>query len=482
MVIIFGPVEHDGAAFKGVGVFWIRQIALPELFRDHARFHDRGVEQISRQHLEAGVLFQRLVVRADHVGVLNLGLLDVFADGLAVDRARLRMDAAGRDQLMQHRRQSAGAVIFLAEIFAGGLHVDQQRHLMADRFPIVDRERHADVARDGVDVDRCVAGAADRRARDNGVLERVAGEDVGGFEILVHDLDRAPAGLVGDLCTLAVGRGDGGAARQRKAERLGERIHGRGRAHGVAVTDRWRRRRDEIEKFLVVHATGGMLLARPPHHGAGPRALALPPAVEHRPAGQHDRWRVHGRGRHDRRRCRLVTAGGEHDAVERIAEQHLDQAEIGEIAVERRGRTLAGFLDRMHRELEGDAAGVVDAFAHALGELEMVAIAGREVGPALGDAHDRLAGGELLLGQPVIEVALEIKRGHARIVGIVEPQLRAQPPLSIARHGRASGVPCPADLYRTIGRVRPRRCSRCAEIKSKRMVHGTAAAHPRMLI
>src|SRR5262249_53886820 len=109
-------------------------------------------------------------------------------------------------------------------------------------------------------------------------------------------------------------------------------------------------------------------------------------------------------------------------------------------------------LDRMHREFEGDAAGLADAFAHALGELKMMTIAGREVGPALGDAYDRLAGCELLLGQPEIEVTLEIKRGHARIVGIVEPQLRAQPPpLSIARHGRASEVPCPADLYRTIG-------------------------------
>src|SRR5262245_63653831 len=108
----------------------------------------------------------------------------------------------------------------------------------------------------------------------------------------------------------------------------------------------------------------------------------------------------------------------------------------------------------MHRELEGDAAGVADAFAHARGELEMMAIARREVGAGLGDAHDRLTRCELLLGQSVIEVTLEIERGHARIVGIVEPQLRAQPPpLSIARHGRAYGVPCLADLYRMIGSV-----------------------------
>ena len=47
----------------------------------------------------------------------------------------------------------------------------------------------------------------------------------------------------------------------------------------------------------------------------------------------------------------------QHDAVERIAVEHLDQAEIGEVAVERRGRPLAGLLDRMHRKFERDAAG-----------------------------------------------------------------------------------------------------------------------------
>ena len=86
----------------------------------------------------------------------------------------------------------------------------------------------------------------------------------------------------------------------------------------------------------------------------------------------------------------------QHDAVERIAVEHLDQAEIGEVAVERRGRPLAGFLDRMHRELEGDAAGGADALAHALGELEVVAVARRQIGAGLRDADDRLAGAQLL--------------------------------------------------------------------------------------
>src|SRR5262249_62324129 len=98
---------------------------------------------------------------------------------------------------------------------------------------------------------------------------------VGWFEILAHDLDRAPSGFVRDLRALAVGCRDGGAAGKRKPERLGERVHGRGGAHRIAVTDRWGRGSDKIEEFRVVHAAGSMLLAGPPHDCAGPRPLTL---------------------------------------------------------------------------------------------------------------------------------------------------------------------------------------------------------------
>src|SRR5262249_56216629 len=91
----------------------------------------------------------------------------------------------------------------------------------------------------------------------------------------------------------------------------------------------------------------------------------------------------------------VVGGGGEHDAVERIAVQHLNQGEVGEVAVERGGRPLAGLLDRMHREFERDTASVADAVAHAPGELEVMAIAGGGVGARLGDADDRPAGGDL---------------------------------------------------------------------------------------
>ena len=66
---------------------------------------------------------------------------------------------------------------------------------------------------DGVDVDRCIARTADGGARNNRVLERVAGENVGRFQILAYDLNGPPSGLVGDLPAFPVRRGNGGAAR-----------------------------------------------------------------------------------------------------------------------------------------------------------------------------------------------------------------------------------------------------------------------------
>ena len=266
------------------------------------------------------------------------------------------MDELLLHQLVDDRRHAAGAVEFLAEIFARRLHVDEQRHLVADLLPIVDVELDADMARDRVDVDRRVGRAADRAVDDDRILQRLARENVGGLQVLPDHLDDPLAGLVGDLAALAMGRGDRRAAGQAHAERLGERVHRRGGAHGVAMADRGRRGRHDLHELLVVDLARGELLARLPDHGARARALAVMPAVDHRPAGEHDRRQVDGRRRHDAGGRRLVAAGRQHDAVDEIAVEDFDEAEIGEVAVERRGRPLAGLLDRMHRKFKGHAA------------------------------------------------------------------------------------------------------------------------------
>ena len=52
-VVVLRTVEHDGAAFKRIRVLRVGQVALAKLLGDHAGFHDRGIEQIAAQYLEA---------------------------------------------------------------------------------------------------------------------------------------------------------------------------------------------------------------------------------------------------------------------------------------------------------------------------------------------------------------------------------------------------------------------------------------------
>ena len=243
-------------------------------------------------------------------------------------------------------------------------------------------------------------------------------------------------GLVGHLAALAVGRGNGRRAGKLHAQRLGQRVHGGGGAHRVAIAGRGRRRGHEIHEFLIADLAGRKPPSRFPHDGARAGALAVVPAVEHRADRQRDRRHVDRGRRHQQRRRGLVAADGEHHAVERIAVEHLDQRQVGEVAVERGRRPLAGFLDRVARKFERDAAGRLDAGAHALGQFEMMPVAGRQVRAGLGDADDRLAGLQFGPRQPVVQITLQIECRHPGVVRVIEPLLGAQaPPFRATGHG-----------------------------------------------
>ena len=128
--------------------------------------------------------FKRLVDRQNDVGIVRARLGAILAHRLAVDGQRLLMDELALHQFVDDRRNAAGAMELLAQIFARRLHVDEQRHLVADPLPVLDRELDADVPGDGVDVDRRVGRAADGAVDDDRVLERLSGQDVGRLQIL----------------------------------------------------------------------------------------------------------------------------------------------------------------------------------------------------------------------------------------------------------------------------------------------------------
>ena len=309
-------------------------------------------------------------------------------------------------------------------------------------LPIGQREVDADVARDRVEVDRRVGRSADRRVDADRVQESGPRQNVGGLAIRRHHLDDATPGFPRRFLPVAIGRRDRCRTRQRHAQRLGQRVHRRGGAHGVAVAGRRRGARHQLDEAGIVDLSRRQHLARAPHDGARPGALALVPAVEHRPDRQRDRRDVDGRRRHQRRRRRLVTTDGQHHAVERVAVEHLDQRKIGEVAVQPGGRALAGFLKRMGGEFERYAARLGDTGLDALGEDQVVTVAWHQVAARLRDADDRSTALDLLQAQPEVQVALDVERGHVGVGGIVEPGAATQAARRVGRHAHDPAMPC----------------------------------------
>eukprot|EP01137_Pigoraptor_chileana_P001418 Opistho-2@39026 len=275
-------------------------------------------------------------------------------------------------------------------------------------------------------MDRRVGRPADRRVGDDGVVEGVQRHDLGGLQVLMHHFHDALAGQIGGFLTVAIGRGNRGGAGQHHAQRFGQRIHGAGGTHGVAEAGGRRGRGDQLDEAFIVDLAGGQQLAAMPYDRARTGPLALVPTVQHRADRQGDGGDVDGGGSHQQRRGGLVAAAGQDHAVERIAIHGFDQTQIGEVAVQAGGGALAGFLNRVDREFQGDAAHFANAFAHAFGQHQMVAVAGRQVAAGLSDADDRLATAQFFQRQAEIEVPLQIERGHVDIVWVVEPGAAAQ--------------------------------------------------------
>src|SRR3546814_17184876 len=86
--------------------------------------------------------------------------------------------------------------------------------------------------------------------------------------------------------------------------------------------------------------------------------------------------------------------------------------------------TLSDLVDR---KFDRNAARVADAVARALRQVEVDAVAGRQVAARLCDADDRLARPQLLGRDDVIHEALEVERGHVHPLPIVAPVARSQP-------------------------------------------------------
>src|SRR6056297_672513 len=80
----------------------------------------------------------------------------------------------------------------------------------------------------------------------------------------------------------------------------------------------------------------------------------------------------------------------------------------------------------MHREFHRNAACLADTRLDAIHQKDVDLVARRDVAAGLRNADDRAPALKLVARVFLVLVALDVKRGHARVVRIVEPFLRPE--------------------------------------------------------
>jgi hypothetical protein len=293
--------------------------------------------RLPRRTAIPGLVLERRRERLDHVGVEVLRAFDVGADRQAVGGDDVEVKQVG--DLLHHDRQAAGIAEVLHQVLARRLQVDEARQLAREPVEVVDAELDAEAAGDRDQVDHGVGRAADRRERDDRVLERLPRQHGRDPLVLVDHVDDAPAGHPREHVAPAVDRRIGGVAGQAEAERLDHARHRARRSHRHAVAVAAMHAALGIEEVLQLERSGAHLLAHAPDAGARAELLAAPLAVQHRPARDADRRQVDARCAHDERRRRLVAAHEQDDAVDRVAADRLLDVHRREVAVEHRRRS-----------------------------------------------------------------------------------------------------------------------------------------------
>src|ERR1700731_1220747 len=128
-VVIFWPVENDGAAFKSAFIAGLFEIALAERFGDYRSFHDRAVEKVAFEIGEASLLLERPIVGPDDVRILDLSAVNIFTEGAAGNCQGVLVKFPLRPQFCHDRRKTSCTIILLPKIRSRRHHVHEQGNI-----------------------------------------------------------------------------------------------------------------------------------------------------------------------------------------------------------------------------------------------------------------------------------------------------------------------------------------------------------------
>ena len=208
-----------------------------------------------------------------------------------------------------------------------------------------------------------------------------------------------------------------------RPERLGDRHHGRGRAHHHAGAERAGDAALDLVPFLVGDVAGALLGPVFPDVRAGAEVLAVPVAAQHRAGRNVDRRDAHADRAHDQAGRGLVAAAHQHRAVDRMAAQQLLGLHRQHVAIEHGRRLDEGLRQRHRRQFDREAAGLQHAALDVLGARAQMRVAGIDLAPGVDDADDRLAVPILGVVADLAQPRAVAERAH---VADAEPAMAAQ--------------------------------------------------------
>ncbi len=262
---------------------------------------------------------------------------------------------------------------------------------------------------DGQQVQHQVGGAAHGHGQAHRVFQAGPVDHHAGAEALVHHLHDAPARGLGCAHTFGMHRRNGGAARQAHTQAFAHAAHGVGGAQKRTGAAGGHHLLFQAGKFLLVQLACCQHAQALGDRGDVGRAAVKVATAQGRAAGHQDSRQVQTGRAHEHAGHDLV-AGAQHDqGVQAVGLGHYLQG-VGDHFP--RGKDVAHAHVTVghpvaasdHPELNGGAAGLIDALLHVFGHLAQVVVAGNNVVVGVGHPYQ----GPL---QVVVAVAHGLEQG-----------------------------------------------------------------------
>ena len=329
-------------------------------------------------------------------------------------------------KLLEHSGDATCVEEVFHLVLAGRAHIGDERRAAAELVEARERQVDAEAARYGGQVHDGVGAATEGMQQGDGVIESGGRDDLREADALLHQVDDLPAGAGSQAQAARISRRDGAVTGQGDAQRFHQRVHGRGGAHDHTVAGAAHEVLFDRLVGLGANRPGQVFGGVTAAIGASAQDLAIVMPVEHGPATEHDGGDIGAGCAHQRGGRSLVAVGQQHDAIQRVAADHLLSVHGRQVAVEHGCRAEVDFAQGDGGEFQREAAGLQDAALDRFADAPQVAVAGVELAVGVADADERAGhvgavvahgGGEGAVGQAGDAVFVEEGLGAGRGLG-----------------------------------------------------------------